>query len=263
MTQTLVVTSDHHIASTVGLIHPGAELDDGGTYKMSRGQGFLWASWQDSLEQIDKLKQGDLTVVFNGDIIEGDDKGRSNQVISKNKADTTRWAGEILDPLVKMATTAKFIRGTEAHTGKSQELEKQIADDFSAELLPAWQVVIDGVRLDIAHHPPFSGGGKPATRQNKINGLAADSLLTYARMEVQPPHLVIRSHVHLWMDSYDAQPVRAITTAAWTLKTHYIERLEPVALAHIGALMVICDRGQYEVRKLDYKPKGFKWTILK
>ncbi len=72
MATTLAVIADTHINSTVGLVRPQINLDDGGTYKASRAQRRLWDYW---LEYWRSAPKADRVIgIFVGDMVEGDVK---------------------------------------------------------------------------------------------------------------------------------------------------------------------------------------------
>jgi hypothetical protein len=76
------------------------------------------------------------------------------------------------------------------------------------------------------------------------------------------PDIVVRSHNHRWADSWDNFETRAICMPCWQLSTEYIMRLGKYnGLADIGGIVVLCDRGEYEVHKFKHQPrKGNVWT---
>lgn len=252
-----------HVGSTVALCQPGAAIDDGGTHTQSKGQAWLWACWNEMIDQVHKARCGDLITIINGDAVEGDTKNRSLQLITRNPATLTRWTSEILDPLAKLSQGVFVVRGTAAHGGASGNLEETVAQDIGAIPCPetgasSWWSLLwrsEGVTMDIAHHPRGGAGGAPAYRRGFIDRMAWQTMDLYAERGEDPPDLVIRSHVHRYFDSAGTnRRVRAITTPAWTLATEYIHRIAPSELADIGAVMIVCDGGKYEVRPIRYEP---------
>jgi hypothetical protein len=178
-------------------------------------------------------------------------------------------AANVLDSLLAGAGCTYVVRGTEAHVGKSANLEESLAGDIGAVECPEtkarswWSLYlnIEGVRLDIAHHTNM--GGLPWTAPSAAQKLAARVMFEYSDRGDRPPALVIRSHVHRWGDSYDAHRTRAIFTPAWTLATSYTNRIAPGAIADIGALILHIDGGKIEVEK--FRAEGIKriWTSPK
>lgn len=261
MTSVLIL-SDLHIGSTVALCKPSVTLDDGGEYRASPGQSWLWRCWNETLERVEKHKTGDLYTVINGDAVEGDTKRRSLQTVSRNPATINQLAADILDPLAQLSAGLFFVRGTGAHVGKSAHLEEQIAADLDGTPNPdtgahSWYQLpleIEGVRFDIAHHPGIGVGRNGWTAFTGIHTLASRVLFDCANNARPVPHLVIRSHNHVYRDSFDNFRVRAITTPAWTLATEYIQQIAPGALADIGAVLIHCSAGYYEAEIIRYRP---------
>jgi len=268
----LVVTNDQHTNSTVAVCPPVVNLDDGGTYHASRTQRALWDCWRDFWQQANELTKGYRRVgVFNGDLGELDTKKRSVQLISLNKATILSMVIETLEPALGILDAAYFMRGTAAHTGKSSWLEEAVAADTDitvreSQAAASWwhyRGAASGVRFDIAHHATM--GGLPWTSKNAANKLAALTLWYYrvSRNE-KAPHVAIRSHNHSTADSYDNFPVRAIFTGAWTILTEHGYRigLENV-LSDIGGMVILCDAGQYTVKKIPYEPMKDKkiWAL--
>lgn len=261
-----MIIADMHVNSTVALCQPSVQLDDGGSYHMSKTQRWIWDNWQDMIEQVTRMRQGRLITVFNGDVCEADAKRRSLQTISRNPATIKAHAADIIDPVAKMSDKVYFTRGTPAHSGKSSHYEESLAKDFSAVKEPStgassWYhlpLEVDGVRFDIAHEASMSG--LPWNVKTSATRYAARVLFQYAEQGRVPPHLAIRSHVHRWADSYDDYPVRAIFTGCWSAATEYINRLNAGALGQLGAMVILCDKGEYEVRKIQYRERAKQWT---
>ena len=70
----IAVVSDIHAGSAVALAPPTVPLDDGGIYRASKAQCWLWDNWQDYWRQVDAARQredAELYCVFNGDLVDG------------------------------------------------------------------------------------------------------------------------------------------------------------------------------------------------
>jgi len=52
----LVATGDLHINSTVALCYPAVTLDDGGTYRASAPQRWIWRKWIEYWQEIKRVK---------------------------------------------------------------------------------------------------------------------------------------------------------------------------------------------------------------
>ncbi len=258
----VAVVSDLHTNSTVGLCPPSVNLDDGGTYRASDAQQWIWRNWLDYWQTVKNLKKRTrLIVVLNGDIIDGDHHD-TPQIISRNMSDQHRICIKALEPIFALKPHKIFvIRGTEAHVGKSGQNEERIAADIGAEVDPItdtaswWWLPLDveRVRFDIAHHGRM--GGRPWTRANAVQATAAELTMRYAERGDKLPDLAIRSHLHQHADSYDNYPIRVLQTASWQLSTAFGHRIAPGAMLPVGGLIFDCRNGEYTLHKCLYTAK--------
>ena len=270
----LVVTNDQHTNSTVAVCPPVVNLDDGGTYHATRTQRALWDCWRDFWQQANELTKGYRRVgVFNGDLGELDAKKRSTQLVTINKATILSMVIETLEPALDILDAAYFMRGTEAHTGKSAWLEEAVANDIDITIRESkaaaswWQytgTAAPGVRFDIAHHATM--GGLPWTCKNAANKLASLTMWYYrVDRDGKAPHVVIRSHNHTCADSFDNYPARAIFTGAWTTKTSHTRRIGlENAISDISGMVILCEgKDEYTVHKIPYEPMKDKkiWAL--
>ena len=261
MATLLAVVSDTHINSTVGLIRPQIQLDDGGTYKASKSQRQLWAWWLDYWENVPKA---DRTIgIFAGDIVEGDTKKRSNQVISRNRSAVLSMAIDTLEPALDVCDSVYIIRGTSAHVGKSGELEELLAQDITtavhAEETASWwylEAVCEGVKFFAAHHTTM--GRLPWTFANAANRNALEAFYYYTNLGKLPPQILMYAHNHLFANSGRGNyPSQCFHLPAWQLSTSYTNR-KPLGLADIGGLFIICKDGDYSWQKKIYTPTTSK-----
>jgi 3',5'-cyclic AMP phosphodiesterase CpdA len=262
--KTIAVIGDPHSNSTVGLCKPSINLDDGGTYQISKGQRWLWGNWLDFLERVEQAKPD--IIVFNGDTVEGDAKGRSYQVITRNKTNAISIAADTLDPLCQLAPIRYFIRGTAAHGGKSGNIEEDLAKDLGGVKVGAsyshWELHlnIENVLVHIAHHTSMSG--IPWRRKDAANILASRIVMEYALNKERPPDLAIRNHVHRFADSNSTYPTRAVILGAWQLATEFTHKISPDSLSEIGGGIFHFSAGTFDYEKIEYKPKGRTWTKI-
>ena len=264
----LVILADTHSNHKMGLNPPQVTLEEGDSWGACEIQKRTWASYMDLLGKVKKIKGVKIGLV-NGDYIDIDEKNRTNQIISRDEATITTIGSEVIDPLAKLCKKMYFVRGTEAHVGKGGSAEELIASDFdNAVVCPDtkkkswWHLLLDldGVRFDIAHHPQSGGSGRPMNTQSAIDRLASDTLFNYANRGEQPPDLVIRSHIHKYLDSQNAFRVRAIITPPFTLLGAFARRLGISDEPQLGAIVIHCSGGTYEVEPILYQPRRPQWT---
>lgn len=264
---------------------PLFRLDEGGAYQASPGQKkFLWPGWLDYCEQVRdtarEYKAKKVVGISNGDLVEGDTKFRSKQIITRNIAQVVRASVETIMPMVDVVDHMFVLRGTEAHTGGSGELEELVAEDLT-NVVPSGEICIDskgrekytryswwdmyyefdGVIMDVSHHGKL--GLLPWTRVNALHRLAEELILAYVKSGKKLPHLAFRAHRHKKADTFDNHPIRVIALPCWQLATAYVHRLGSPEPADVGGTIVVCDRGDYEIIKCDYKPKPARPKRLK
>lgn len=263
----LVVFSDLHIGSTVGLCPANVTLDDGGRYAATRAQMWLLDCWRRAWAAAAKLCEGyEVWAVSNGDLIDGDHHG-TYQLWSRNPEDQIRVACEMLSPVQQITRRLFVVRGTEAHVGGSAWMEEAIAHRVEAEPCTvtgtcSWYrlpLLAGGVKFQIAHHA--SMGGKELSRGTAAAGLAVDTMTYCAAHGLSMPDVVVRSHNHRWADSGRTYPVRAVCLPAWQMGTAYVSRRTPMAVADVGLCVWLCEAGEYAMHPIRYQPKEDRyWT---
>jgi hypothetical protein len=254
----VAIVSDLHAGSTVALCPHEIALDDGGAYQASKAQRWLWHCWESYWDAVQAARvrlDADLVVVMNGDLTDGDHHG-TTQILSGNPTAQAAVLNAVLHvPKALAPDQWLFVRGTEAHVGKSAAFEERVALGLHKDGQPVlmsedtgtashWHARLDihGVRLDFAHHGRV--GQRPWTKPNVTMNMAAEIFYEHAKHGIPHPHLAVRSHMHQFVDTYHAHPVRAVQTPAWQLPTAFIHRIAPGALADIGGLILTITPGE-------------------
>lgn len=268
MTVVLAVVSDIHAGSTVALCPDRIALDDGGAYEASKAQRWLWQCWRDYWHRVERVLdhhkgKAHLYQCFNGDAVDGNHHG-TTQILSGNpNAQAAVLTEAMRVPLDLSPSRLFFVRGTEAHVGHSGSSEEKIADGLRRDKRPvegdpemqtaSWwhlRAEIEGVHLDITHHGRT--GQREHTRASAAVLHAHDILLSHVKRGERHPDLCLRGHYHRFNDSYDACPVRVVTTGAWQLKTGYVHKVAADTMADIGGAIVVIRDGKYEVEKVQF-----------
>lgn len=269
--KTLAIYSDGHTNSYVGLAKPERlRLDNGDIVSAGEVRRFIFHTFEDILEQVDKRKRGDLYSVLNGDAGEGDYKGRTTTIISRDAAQIQKYMNDVYAPIFQMSKGVWVVRGTEAHVGCNGALEESLAANFRNTIkdknTDSWQALflnIDGVTMDIMHHPKGSGTSRPMNSQGLVDRLASDALFEYANAGDAPPQLVVRSHLHGYKDSHNAFRTRAIITPPLSLLTPYNYRSGINHENALGCILIHCENGQYEVEPIIMKARKQTWQVVK
>jgi hypothetical protein len=267
MTTILVAVGDTHVNSTVGLVTPVCNLDDGGTYRSSKGQKWLWRNWLSFWEDVKKAAgKNEVWTVFNGDLVDVNGKHQQTQNISQNEADVFKMTLDTLEPALEVSERVFVIRGTAAHTKSSGAMEEAIAADIDAEMngdnYSWWELLLEceGVLFDIRHHGPL--GGLRHTAANALNRRATEFMMYYWEQKKKCPDVAIQSHNHRYASSSDEYPVKVYALPAWQLTTEFGHRINKILPADIGGAIFVCDKGNYNPIIKRYKPEGQRaWRL--
>ena len=187
MAKVLLITSDTHCRSTVGLISPkGVGLSDDGHYTPSPGQRWLWDIFREGLDKAGECAAKHNAEIWwesNGDLTDGNHHG-THQIVSADSIPEREIVRGVLDPILDLDPKKIFIiKGTESHVGKGGSAEESIAralsDDWPVEQdintnQYSWytlQAEIEGLLFDFTHHGRT--GYRPWTEQNAVQLLAA------------------------------------------------------------------------------------------
>lgn len=270
----VAIVSDLHSGSTVALCPPEVPLDDGGFYRASKAQQWMWECWGDFWRQADAKRRehkADFYQVFNGDLVDGNHHG-TTQIVTGNP----NGQSNILNDCIKVPLSLKpdkvwIIRGTDVHVGQSACSEERIADGLRRDKRPIvseadtrtashWHAKanFNGWRFDFAHHGRV--GTRTWTKPNVVLNLAADIFAEHAQQDFDndakptAPHIAIRSHMHQFVDTGNAHRTRVVQTPAWQLATSFINRIAVGKVAEIGGVIVVVREGQApEVTPVIYK----------
>ena len=270
-TTIIAVTSDQHCGGTTALCPPQVSLDDGGHYTASKAQRWLWQGWHTYWDRVEALRdqhKAKLVAVFNGDMTDGDHHG-TTQILSGNPTAQAAVVNEVMSvPYALAPDHFLFIRGTEAHVGKSAAFEERIALGLKKDGRPVimdtetgtarhWHkaIDIDGVTIDFTHHGRM--GQRPWTRGNTVNLTAFQIWTEHHLAGRTPPHLAVRSHMHQYWDTANAYPTRVIQTASWQLATAFVHKVvAESSLADVGGLILMVRDGVLSVEPVLFKPSA-------
>lgn len=272
MSRTIVVTvrSDPHLGSTLGLCpHEGPRVGEGARYVPGKVQRWLWGKYLRFVRRarhIIREHNAEHVDVWNGDLYDGDHHNTS-QIISRNPEHVSYIADRVLGRIGTLKDYLTPVQryvviGTEVHVGPGGASEEAAAKAIGAVKDPfrdswAWwhlRLELNGVLLDFTHHPDTSGN-LPHTRGQ---GAQRQAFIIWSEHHLageRHPDIAIRSHKHVFADSGEHYPTRAIITPAWQLKTQFGFRVASGSLASVGGLIIIIPpSGDYRIVKELYRP---------
>lgn len=265
---TILLASDTHCGSTVGLCPPeGPRLDDGQVVEPSKAQRWLWQCWTDLHTRAYATRRrhgGPLWVILNGDLVDGPGHHGTTQSMSNHPDAQAYIASETFKVTQDLKPERLFVvRGTEVHTGTAGNVEEGIAKSLGAERDPEthlwsrWhlRLRVHGRLIDAQHHG--KGLGRlPHTKQNGANALAWRVWQVYAERGLEPPALVVRSHLHQYADSFSAhRRTRGLFLPSFQLKTAYVHKVAADEIADVGGVIVVVHPdGRMDVEPVLFQP---------
>lgn len=269
----LAVISDVHAGGSTSLCPPTIPLDDGGTYRESKAQRWLWDNYCDYWRRIaaerDRL-DAELYVVINGDLVEGQHHGTTQLVSGNPNSQALVWTECAAQFLALKPDRIVVVRGTGAHDGTAGCNTEKIADGLWRDKRPVirdpdtntaswwhWRAEIQGVRVDVTHHGRM--GRLPRTRGSQLVLYAWDICDEHVASGHVPPHLAFRAHNHKRGDTGTVCPVRVVATGAWQLGTEHVHKVAADSLADIGGAYVTIADGEYDVHHVAYQPERPIW----
>ena len=112
----ILLLSDLHVGSTVGLWPADFTSNEGNPIGQNKFQEWLWKCWSDAMEWSKRVVGKDaFDVVLNGDLVDGIHH-KTLQVMTPDVGDQTDAVKQVLAPLVERCAKLHIVKGTEIHT---------------------------------------------------------------------------------------------------------------------------------------------------
>lgn len=238
ITDDLIVVSDTHCGSRVGLCAPGVTLDGGAVWPLTPIQQKIWAMWREFWDVVVPgwVENRPYSVLFNGDALDGNPHG-STDVVSANPNDQHLIALACLKPVVAAAKASGgryyHNRGTEAHVGKQAHNEEALARELGAHPDSEGQHAHWEIRLRVGKHLIHAthhiGSTSSLAYESTAPHKAWVEMMTRCAADgIQPPDGIVRSHRHRMFE--ERPPFRGgngliIVTPAWQSWNAYVRRL--------------------------------------
>jgi len=259
----LVVVSDLHAGSAVGLCPPGFRLDDGNRVTLSDPQRAIWAQWRLFWDEFVPRATGGspYAVVVNGDVTEGRHHDQT-QLFGGGETDHVHCAVELLRPIRERVGRNFFmVRGTEAHSGPASCLDEFVADALGANpgdghTASHWELWLDfgPYLVHCAHHVGTTSA--TAYEHSALSREIVANLVESAQWDERRADVIVRSHRHRYAAAEipsGSGAAMILVTPAWQLKTAYIYKKVSMRRPQIGGLVIGYDEfGVYR--------RTFIWT---
>lgn len=230
----LVVVSDLHVGSTVGLLYPGFITAEGNKVEQNKIQKWLWAAWKDLWEDWlpARIGKSKFAVVINGDLVEGLHH-HTTQVISPDFGDHIRAAQQCLVPISKLKPASIFVtEGTESHTRNSETTLGEIIGaekDPNTEryAFPRLDLEICGTRCCFFHHTATTK--RAYLESGDFSRTLGNERIESARAGLPIPKVVGMAHRHRHGFFSDGDGI-AFTTGAFQALTRFGNKVVPSAV---------------------------------
>ncbi len=276
MKEILAVVADTHCGSQQGLMPPEQyALDAGGFYDPSSQQKWLWGVWQEGWEIVKRLrKKARLTVVMNGDAVQGTDSVFT-ALVSKRAEEHEDIHRQCMDYAL---STAKFdskkgdrlfyVRGTERHSEPGSQAEERLGEDLGAEIVDGRyssmqiQLKINDVYFDFVHRRE-KGGARWWTKENALFYAAKNAYANIVDKKwFKPPFDVVYlgAHFHQWIPPQTKRGPQgnvtfAISPAFQLMGGFGIQVTKGLEKASIGMLIFEIEKdGSWKLNELVYEP---------
>lgn len=260
----VVVFSDLHVGSVVGLWAEGQLLEGGGLYVPNKFQQWLGECWQHTVDEIKRMRPKPI-VVLGGDVIQGVNM-KDGQLVTPNKSIQVGAAFKLLKPIARAARKFYLIRGTEWHEGKASEDVEILAEMLGAVPNPAtgqytwWELYHDMGAPDnleeeapvvhLAHHVGASSvPWYEATVPLRDMLMFLAELWRFFGKAAPNVKLAVRSHRHRYIHVDVPPNLHAVVTPGYQLKTAFGYKRAAAMLPIVGYVILEYDGREIIVRK--------------
>jgi hypothetical protein len=255
--QLLVVVSDLHCGSSVGLMPPDSESINGNTIGFGKNlhQAWLWEKWKEAQFQALEIVGGDPFVLLcNGDATEGIHH-KSPEVVATLIELHCKMAAESLRVMSEAAAQTLVVKGTECHT---HEIESYLARLIGAKdgvAREKWLFRIHGTLVDATHHIGVTS--RAYLEATAMSIAMGNARLNSLRAGHEPAKVFLRAHRHCGGWFSDGASMLGIT-GGWQFLTRHAHKVVPDAIPR-PSMMVLDWRNQPEgalpnVHNLHFNP---------
>jgi hypothetical protein len=240
----VVILSDLHIGSTVGLWPTGFVSNEGNHIGQNKFQEWLWECWCDAMQWSRKIIGKDaFDLVLNGDLVDGIHH-KTLQVMTPDPGDQTSAVLQTLNGLGLQWSKLHVIKGTEAHS-RNDEIRIGHALGATGTHKPGSThgTTSTSTCMGAFTTSPTTSARPPAPtlRHRRIRSCLATLTHARARAGKPVPKVMVRAHRHrhgIWQDGNQI----SIITGAWQGLTRYGYKVVPDAVPQPS--IIIADHRQ-------------------
>lgn len=267
----VVVISDLHVGSTLGLLPPGFVTHEGNEIIPNKIQKWLWDCWSDIwINWLPSRIQGqDWVLVVNGDLVDGVHHG-TTQIISNDVGDHVRACQLAMEMPLRMRPTRLYItEGTESHTRNTEAaigkaVGSEIDKSNNRHAFEKLYLSCHGNLCCFFHHMPTTS--RPYLEAGAMSIVLGVARQEAARNNMPIPSVVCCAHRHRHGHFSDGCGMLAVT-GPWQALTRYGMRVVPSAVPSPSCIVLDWSEKQLgELPRVDekiYRPKASDAHIIK
>lgn len=241
----LVIVSDLHAGSSVGLWPEGIVDDDGQPLPPNPIGRWLDEQWWRMLDELMATNERIITVC-DGDAIQGSHPERDTQLMTASLHLQREAALHYLKPLRELSEEMYMVHGTGWHEGAGGEHVKGLAKDLDCRPSKSgsrlwWQLYLKlGIHTaHITHHisgtkVPFYEASAPL---RDMYGLVGELYRKYG-LNMPGVDLMIRAHRHRSVVIHKPPRFHIAVTPCWQLTGEFGHKVAPGSFTDIGYLLV-------------------------
>ena len=244
----VLVLSDLHCGHETGLVPPSWQysLENDARKIKAKIQREIWDFYTKTIKDVNKEKQVDV-VIANGDLIDGRGyRSGSTELVTVDRLQQADIAVECL----KLINADKIYMtyGTPYHTGESEDFEDHIRDSLdNSEIDDELYVEINGKVFEAKHK--VGNTTLPHSRATAVAKQLLQSDLKALKLGIRRVDILLRSHVHRYIEFRDAEHI-ALTTPALQVGSKYGKR-QCDGMIDIGMIVIdIYDDGRIDIKPL-------------
>lgn len=231
-TEMLVILSDPHIGSTIGLWPERFQATSGHIIGQSAYQRGLWKHWCSMRQWVKEVTKGrKYELLLNGDTIEGNHH-RTKEIMCVDPNDMGNAAVQVLAELRESAEALWMTLGTECHVQNSElwigeklgaERDRKTGHSAFARLMLQY----GSLRLSATHH--CSATSRPWLESGEYSRFISAEIVELARNKEPLADILVRGHRHVPGHFSDLCHM-GIVTGAWQSLTRHGLKVVPHAL---------------------------------
>jgi len=259
----IVVTSDWHVASTMGLCpEAGIQVEDSTHIPPNIFQETLYKFWMHFWTEFvpAQIAGAERVVhVINGDMIEGVHH-RQVGIATNNLAWQEAAAIGMYESIPLKADETFMVAGSEAHSGPGSQSDQRIGAAIKATPSEIgsfhWQLWldVDGAVIQFAHHIGVTSSAAYETSAPMREMVAG--LVEAAQWGNRVPTVFVRSHRHrftLVPLATEHGRISTVITPGWQLRTPYVERIDRMRMPQIGGVVLKVESGECQIQEKIYR----------